>query len=176
MPKKFNIAPKPVQIADYEITALSLGESGRGRKNIIVPCPADSEYIEAGVSKTGKFRLNSSSNSAGWIMRISTYGAYIRGANGNVSVHPDYTGTVHLLCKGHGAFGDAGRTGTWDDVILHSKGEEFLLRVKPSRGDATLLWCVEGKEPVRLLYEQAEALDIDTAGSGIGNRGNFILL
>lgn len=181
MPKKFGINPVLIKVADYEISAISLGETGRGRKNIIVPCP-DAQYLEAGVSKSGKFRLNESKSSDGWILRISTQGAYIRGAHGNVSVHPDYKNEVHLLCKAYGAFGDAGRTGTWDDVILHSKRDALLLRVKPSRGDAYLLFYTslfqktERKEPAKLTYPQADALDIDLVGSSPTSRGEFILL
>lgn len=140
--KIYNIEPTEVSISTYTIHALALGEKGRGRTQTIVPTPDLSvgrgvRYLEPGVTKAGKPRLNQSNNPNGWVARISTEGAYIRGACGNVSVHRDFP--FQLIAKGHGAFGAAGGTGTWDDVLitLHNFA---LVRVKPSRGDAYFLW------------------------------------
>lgn len=167
--KTYNIAPKEIQVSDFTVTGIALGESGRGRQLTIVPCP-DAPLLEPGLSKTGKPRLNKSSSSRGWVIRVSTHGAYIRGANGNVSSPTPEAWTV--VARGYGAFGHAGRTGTWDDLVLATAQEEWILRVKPTRGDAYLLVCQNGKVS-QVSYPEAEALDIDTGESTPSSRGDW---
>ena len=108
----------------------------------------------------------------GWVARISTEGAYIRGAVGTVSAPPEVAKKVHVVAKGEGAFGDAGRTGNWDDILVATELEEFILRVKPSRGDAYLLLFKEGKV-TRFTYEEADLLEVDLHGSTSTSRGEM---
>lgn len=172
--KTYNIKPEKFKIADFEISAIALGEKGRGRTQVIVPSPI-SELLESGLSKTNKPRLNSSKSNLGWIFRISTEGAYIRGANGNISVSPKVLPNIKVIAKGQGAFGDAGRTGTWDDLIAETQLEDFLVRVKPSRGDAYLLWF-QTTGVKKLQYPEAEALDLDFGDTAQTSKGSWIRL
>jgi hypothetical protein len=170
--KTYDLTPVEISIADYQIFGVSLGESGRGRKLTTIPCPKEFKYLEPGLTKTGKPRLNSSSSDKGWIARVSTSGAYIRGARGNVSVPTHLLGEFNVIAKGYGAFGDAGRTGTWDDLIFSTLLEEFILRVKPSRGDAYLLVFSNGKV-TRLSFPEADALEIEYGDSSPSSRGTY---
>lgn len=172
--KTYNIKPEKTKIADFEIDAIALGEKGRGRSQAIVPSPV-SELLESGLSKTGKPRLNTSKSNLGWLFRISTEGSYVRGANGNVSVSPEIASQIKLIAKGQGAFGDAGRTGTWDDIIAETQLEDFLVRVKPSRGDAYILWF-QTTGVKKLQYPEAEALDLDFGNTAPTDRGSWVRL
>ena len=170
--KAYNICPQEVSVADFNFSAISLGEKGRGRILVNVACPATFTHLEVGTTKQGKSRLNSSTDPKGWVARVSTEGAYIRGAVGTVSAPPEVAKKVHVVAKGEGAFGDAGRTGTWDDLLVATELEEFILRVKPSRGDAYLLLFKEGKV-TRFTYEEADLLEVDLHGSTSTSRGEM---
>lgn len=175
MSKVFNISPLEVSVSDFKFYAITLGEKGRGRILVNVACPATFTHLEVGTTKQGKPRLNSSTNSKGWVARISTEGAYVRGAFGNVSTSPEVVDKVRVVARGQGAFGDAGRTGTWDDLLVATELEEFILRVKPSRGDAYLLLFKEGKV-TRFTYEEADLLEVDLHGSTSTSRGEMVKL
>ena len=169
--KTYGIKPEEIAIADFKITGISLGEKGRARRLTIVPTPA-SGLMEPGVSKTGKPRLNPSKSEAGWLARISTEGAYIRGGRGSVSALPETRPHINVVALGNGAFGAAGGTGYWVDVLLACKLEEFVLRVKPTRGDAYILSFANGNVS-RLTYAEAEALDIELGDSSPTSLGRF---
>lgn len=171
--KVYNIEAKKVQIADFEISAVSLGEHGRGRQLVNVACPEEFQYLEPGLTKNGRFRLNASISDKGWIARINTESSYIRGANGNVSIASEYAEHVRVEARGYGAYGDAGRIGNWEDIIISTELEDFWVRVKPSRGDAYILIFKDGKVN-KLTYEQAELLDMQLYGSEPRDRGELI--
>ena len=173
--KQFNICPQEVPVCDSTFQALTLGEKGRGRILVNVACPATFTYLEVGDTNKGKPRLNPSSNPKGWVARISTKGAYIRGAFGNVSTSPEVVDKIRVIARGQGAFGDAGNIGKWDDILLYTELEEFFLRVKPSRGDAYLLLFKEGKVS-RVTYEEAELLEVDLHRSTSTSRGEMVKL
>lgn len=80
------------------------------------------------------------------LIKISTYSGYIRNARGYWEI---IEGSVDCVVKGHGAFGEAGRVGTWDEglCILRSGA---VVRVFGSRyGD----WIIGYKDG------QLEAMD-----------------
>lgn len=170
--KAHNIKPTKVQVADFTFFAVSLGEKGRGRSLVNVACPEQFEFLEPGQTRTGKVRLIRSSSNKGWIARISTEGAYVRGANGNVSISNDYVDKIKVLARGTGAFGAAGRVGSWDDVLLLSDSDNFWVRVKPSRGDAYILMFSE-EQVVKVSYEEADLLELDLESTAT-SRGNLI--
>ena len=173
--KPFNICPQEVPVCDSTFQALTLGENGPGRTIVNVACPETFTHLEVGKTKQGKPSLNTSSNPKGWLARVSTEGDYIRGACGNISTSPEVADKIRVIARGKGAFGLAGNTGTWDDLLLETKLEEFTLRVKPSRGDAYLLLFKEGKVS-RVTYEEAELLELDLHGSTSTSRGEMVRL
>jgi hypothetical protein len=162
--KTYNLKPQPVKVGDVTVSAITIGESGRGRVLIHVPCPEVFEYLEAILPTEGpvkkKGRLIPTTANNGWVARISTEGSYIRGANGNVSAPKYLVNQINVVAKAYGAFGDAGRTGNWDDIIISTKLEEFYLRVKPSRGDAYILQFKES-QVCKISLEQADLIDLD---------------
>ncbi len=86
------------------------------------------------------------------LVRIYTLTSYIRRANGRYSV---VEGNPETLIGGHGAFGDAGRVGSWADGLVTMK-EGDVIRVYPSRGEHSyVLWLEEGK-PVTATWQEYE--------------------
>ena len=80
------------------------------------------------------------------LVRINTCSGYVRNARGYWET---IEGSVNCVAKGHGAFGDAGRVGTWDEglCVLYSGA---VVRVFGSRhGD----WVIGYKDG------QLEAMD-----------------
>jgi hypothetical protein len=140
--KAFNLKAKMVEVGGKEREAIALGENGRGRKLTLVKCAVgiqDGFLVTVKTPKPGMpgvVQIGPSSDSSGWLVRISTVGSYIRGADGNIKSLGGEGAQV--IARGHGAFGDAGRTGTWDDLLI-AVDDGAILRVKPSRGDAYFL-------------------------------------
>ncbi|MBN2865242.1 MAG: hypothetical protein JXK16_04485 [Thiotrichales bacterium] len=142
--KAYNLKTQKFNVTNgVEIDAIILGESGRGRRQEVIPCPDDGLENGAGVSvgrtQSGRPRINTAAKPEGaWLARIRTDGAYIRGADGNVRVLPNHAKGVELVAKGFGAFGLAGGVGNWDDVLVVVP-DGTLIRVKPTRATASYL-------------------------------------
>jgi hypothetical protein len=173
--KTYNLDPNIVTIGkEISFPAISLGEQGRGRLLTHVPCPETFVYVEPGETRSGKPRLNKSESSLDWIARVNTCGGYKRGANGKVYAPPG--ARVKVLALGTGAFGAAGRVGGWDDVLLIIP-DNTIIRVKPSRGDAYLLWFPTAGEVLKMGYSEAELaaehLGFELYGSTPGSSGEF---
>jgi len=153
--KAYNLVPKNVEMSFGTISVLVLGEAGRGRKMTYVPCERrfkDGEPVELVDSHAGKPKIVAGTDcSGGWIARISTENGYRRGACGNVqALQPTL---VRLIAEGYGAFGNVGRVGSWDDVLLIAQ-PGAVLRVKPTRGAAYYLHFTES-QVIRLSTEEA---------------------
>lgn len=135
--KEFNITPIEIKVdgnsGSFTVFGLSLGEQGRGRQRTIVPVERESQFYNLGKTKTGNpklFAANQSSGwTGGWVARISCEGCYTRDTNGRASG----TTGVEVIARGHGAEGDAGRLGTWDDLLL-SVPDGGVVKVKPHGG------------------------------------------
>jgi hypothetical protein len=75
------------------------------------------------------------------LVRIRTLTSYIRGASGR---YTKVEGEPETLIAGYGAFGAAGRVGSWDDGLVVMKAGD-VLRVYPSRGQHSYaLWLEDG--------------------------------
>jgi hypothetical protein len=125
--KVYNIKPEIINVAGEPTSVVQLGEDGRGRVIKRIACPESFKFLEpsplgASLKIKPRVKLLASASSVGWIARISASGAYVRGANGNVSISPEYLGSVRVVASGQGAFGDAGRTGSWDAHHLDRSG------------------------------------------------------
>ena len=177
--KTYNLNPSVVNVAGNDISVLKLGEKGRGRVEKLIKCDSITDSMKVLAPKAGmpgNVKIVADvDNSVGLIIRVSTEGSYVRGANGNVSVSPNDVDKVNVVAKGYGAFGDAGRTGTWDDVLLVVTNAT-VLRVKPSRGDAYLMSIDEDFNVQKLSYSEAELLEIDLHDSTDSARGEFVKL
>jgi hypothetical protein len=170
----FGFKPEDIKVGDFNISGFKLGETGRGRLQTIVPCPS-TPFVEPGLSKSGKFRLNKAINTPNyWIAAISTKGEYIRGGRGYVYKTPN--SKVELLTYGKGATGAAGRTGSWIHPLLKVPFGE-VIRVKPMRLEAYFLQFKENKV-IRISYNEASALDamdlFNLYNSAPKSKGDFI--
>jgi len=169
MAKAWNLIAQKSTVGGREISTLNLGESGRGRQLTHVPCPVGLQNGDAVTAtlpetKPNGLKTKASIKAGGvegdtWVARISTDGAYIRGAQGNVSYDPAQSPTPILIAKGYGAFGDAGRTGNWDDVIVLVQ-DGTILRIKPTRGDVYFLFF-EAHKVSRLTQDELDLLGLE---------------
>ena len=166
--KAYNLAAKVIEVAGNKIPVIQLGENGRGRLLVSIPCPErlqDGDTVQALPPQTKANGLKtkpsikrSNDPENGWVARISTNGSYIRGACGNISYDPTQPAPI-VIAKGYGAFGDAGRTGTWDDVVVQVS-DGTVLRVKPTRADAYYLWFQKEKVGT-LTLDELELLGLE---------------
>jgi len=105
------------------------------------------------------------------IVRINSYGGYIRGAYGSWQT---IVGQPETLVKAHGAFGDAGRIGNWDDglVVMHP-GD--VIKIHPSRtwghGDSALWLDETGKLQTATWQDYETMMAIHEAEAIIANAG-----
>ncbi len=166
--KAYNLKSITKNIAGKEQPVIQLGEEGRGRKSVLIKCEAgivDGELVNLKTPKPGLPGVPQIAKSSEdpcdekWLARISTNGAYIRGAQGNIR-YLSNTPPATLISKGHGAFGDAGRTGTWDDVLV-VVAVGAVLRVKPSRGDAYFL-KFDSEQVIKMTAQEAQFEGIST--------------
>ena len=130
--KAYNLNAKEIELSFGKISALVLGERGRGRWQVIVPAPKDikdGSGVCIGKTKTGKNKIVFCDDKKGWLARVSTEGRYVRGATGFIKANP---AKVKIIEAGNGAYGDAGRLGTWKDYLLQIEDNTFVY-VKPTR-------------------------------------------
>ena len=166
--KAYNLATAVIEVAGNKLSVIQLGEKGRGRLLVSIPCPEglqDGDTVQALPPQTKANGLKtkpsikrSNDPENGWVARISTNGSYIRGACGNISYDPTQPAPI-VIAKGYGAFGDAGRTGTWDDVVVQVP-DGTVLRVKPTRADAYYLWFQKEKVST-LTLDELELLGLE---------------
>jgi hypothetical protein len=161
--KTYGINPRTFEIKNkeetlYSLEAIEMGEKGVGRKYLLVPCPLNFTYLQPGTTKSGKIRLCQSDSSDGWIVHINAKGAYLRDARGRIKIQSGIT--YSLLEKAYGAFGIAGRVGSWDDVLISVSAEFFFLLVKPTRGEKYYISFKDGKA-TKLTPEEFDIISID---------------
>lgn len=148
-----------------------LGEQGRGRRYEKIGLsrrnPAvviGNRVLEAKVTKItlppkdGKpeksfFVLEDTTvKSESILIRINTYGGYQRPSFGREGLGSCkvIAGSPKEVIAGHGAFGDAGRVGSWDDVLMvMGKGDVFKIRPSfiDTPSDDLMLWVDKNGNP-----------------------------
>ena len=121
--KLYNVEPREEEFPWGKMQVVTLGEKGRGRIYTIVPfqCKYDpyaSDY-EIGKTKSGKPKIiRTWEPSEGYIAKISTLGDYVRGAHGELRLLKTNAPNVKIIASGLGAWGDAGRLGSWPEYLL----------------------------------------------------------
>lgn len=157
------LTPGIVTVSSTLGPVVFLGEEGRGRQyekiGLDRKIPADiidGRILEANPRKvslpasSGKpaktfYVLERPSTGGGWdqLIRINTYSSYIRGGSGRWNT---IAGAPETLISGYGAFGDAGRIGSWSDGLIRMRPGD-VLKVSPSRSiggiDSFALWVDE---------------------------------
>ncbi len=115
-----NIEPMNVDLSFGTISAVVLGEHGRGRSRAVIPADVAPAYT-IGRTRIGNIRLNGTDpdlDPVRFVARINCDGPYTRGTRGWAGVMPEHVDLVRILAIGNGAFGDAGRIGTWYDYLV----------------------------------------------------------
>lgn len=110
-----------------------VGEFGRGRKLISLPCPPDMENIKAGLhkeltigqTKTGKPRIIKEEDNKLYVI-LSSEGGYTRRGCGFIHIMERDKDKIKVLALGNGADGDAGRIGTWDCALFEVSGDTTM--------------------------------------------------
>jgi len=130
--KLWNIEPYKVSTGFGEIDAVLLGEEGRGRKRALVP-----------ITKINKIN-------AQWVVRLSAEGTYTRGTYGTVYVLTEDREKIKIIDFGIGAYGDAGRIGSWNDFMVSIEETPVRFLMRPSGGPAKRerYWIVFDKDKV----------------------------
>ena len=91
------------------------------------------------------------------LVQINSNGGYVRGGHGGWKV---VEGNPETMVSGYGAFGDAGRTGNWNDgIVLMHPGD--VVKIHPSRtwgsGDSAL-WLDETGTPQTASWQDYEMI------------------
>ena len=162
---------------DLIVKAVLLGEYGRGRmlfpvvvsEDIITNGKINGE-VTIGSTRSGKPKIiKATAEDKLWLDRVSTLTSYIRNGCGWVGALEN--SGITTIARGMGAFGDAGRIGEWDDVLI-SVPEKTWIRIKPSRGPARFKYypvMAGDSTPVEVNEEGLDAfvecLDIDPPSS-----------
>jgi hypothetical protein len=135
--KLYDIRPTCKEFSWGEMQCLALGEEGRGRKRVIIPFHAsfDEEASDYEIGQTRKGNpkiIRTGKSSEGWIARINCYYTYTRNTRGYYEI---IAGNVEEITVGFGAFGTAGRIGSWDDALVTVKPPfPAIIKVYPSGG------------------------------------------
>lgn len=134
-----------------EMLVVTLGERGRGRHESYIPfhAPIDCQLIELSTTKSGHIKIVPSQSSLDWLAVVSGSGVYTRNTYGTVYVPPYLTGNVKVVEYGYGAYGDAGRIGTWYEFLITVK-DGTLLKVRPAGGSSKIAryWLYFGNDRV----------------------------
>ena len=105
-----------------EVSVITLGEEGRGRKEVFIPSAFDikkgmNESLDIGKTKTNRPRVVSTTeDTLGLYMILKTYGGYTRRGCGFVRVTD--INQINIIEYANGADGGAGRIGFWNDYLI----------------------------------------------------------
>lgn len=120
------------------IFGISLGERGRGRREIFIPCPERIKVckgpnigLEIGTSKSGRPRINKCPGGAETplYLLVDSRCGYTRRGCGTIRVNKPEA--VEVLAEGNSADGDAGRIGTAAAKVIRVKAD-CIIRVRYS--------------------------------------------
>ncbi|HPW67760.1 MAG TPA: hypothetical protein PLS84_11865 [Salinivirgaceae bacterium] len=154
-----------------KINIVELGESGRGRKLIVLPSEVDVQEglntdITIGLTKSGKPRINRFKDDRLFLL-IDTAGGYTRRGDGEASVHKSCKDNVKILSYGNGADGLAGRIGIWEVFVVEVLNDNTIwLNIQLSGGSKSDIYKIQNKivEYVGRNKDQQLSLYQDTTG------------
>lgn len=148
-----------------DLKCVTLGERGRGRKEILLPslnnivCGLNKE-VTVGVTKNGRPRINRVKNPQednSMYLLIDTYGGYSRQGNGYIDFRAEQG--FEIISEGNGADGDAGRIGSWGVYVVKAPDDAKLkiIKIKYSGKANKIAYLAVIGQDVRLISED----DID---------------
>lgn len=133
--KAYNLQASIHKLPFGNLEAIGLGERGRGRQYLLIPCPTgiqNGDPVDLSMTATGKPKIVRGNFSGEWLVRVSTQYTYTRGTSGRI-LNPNREQKIKVISCGLGAYGDAGRIGSWKDYLLQAPVGSYLC-VLPSGG------------------------------------------
>ena len=173
--KQYNLFPyRQVREMSFgQLTILAIGERGRARYEAIVPFAStitEQHLVELAPTKSGKLKIVPSDSDNGWLAVLDAEGCYTRNTLGDVYVPEEQKSNVQIVSKGYGAYGAAGRVGTWYSYLAAIQEDTFIW-VRPSGGahKVSRYWLYFGEDKVyRLSKEElslfCDEMDLDVPG------------
>jgi hypothetical protein len=147
--KPYNIHPDLIQIHGKTAPVIELGYDGRNSEQKYIYCPVHFQFLEATPPSIGEVKLKrilvKSTSSKGWIARIDTQGFYVRGANGEVAVDPNFVDNLEIVARAKG------KSNRCPDLIIQTTLDHFWLRVSPANSDAYIL-CFDDEKVSKIGY------------------------
>jgi hypothetical protein len=169
--KLYNISPKEMEFPWGKMSVVVLGERGRGRKQVLVPFHArfneNADNYEVGETQSGGVKIIQGQNSSvGYIAKLSGEGVYTRGTIGTVYVSQGDIEKIEVLEKGWGAYGDAGRIGTWYEYLVVIKSFPVVFYVRPAGGESKIpsYWLVFTAQKVYEVREEEAEIFAEQTG------------
>jgi len=150
--KRYNVEPHEREFSWGKMLVVVLGEKGRGRYESLIPyhAPKEAEYLDIGVTKSGKPKIVKGESPNGkWLAVVSGEGVYTRNTYGTVYCLPKDKDKIRVIARGRGAYGQAGRIGSWYEFLIVVP-DGTLLKVRPAGGEEKRprYWLYFGGEKV----------------------------
>ena len=165
MKRYFDVEQRSFAWGDMYVVVL--GEQGRGRKEVYIPYHAhiDCQLVELGSTKSGHVKIVASQSNVGWLAVVSGRGVYTRGTYGTVYVPPAFVEKVKVVAYGYGAYGDAGRIGSWYEFLITVEDNTFL-KIRPAGGSSkkARYWLYFDADVVRKISMEEMPLFCDAFG------------
>jgi hypothetical protein len=148
------IKTKTEQMSWGALDFVGLGEEGRGRKLLRLPCPSGFELEHSvvqrgysiGATKSGAPRINRGEDGKLYMI-LDSSGGYTRRGDGVIySADPS---KVSGICKGWGADGAAGNIGQWSAGIVEARAGA-VIRVRIAGGQPSEIFYV--REDLSVVY------------------------
>jgi len=167
--KRFEIHPIEGEFDWGTMSIIELGESGRNRRLVYVPyhAPDDAEFLEIGTTRSGRPKIIKSESPEGWLAVVSGSGTYTRGTYGTAYCLESDKDKIQIIEYGKGAFGQAGRIGSWYEFLI-AIPDDIFIRIRPAGGSHKIAryWLFFGKEKAYKISDNeidlfCEARDIE---------------
>lgn len=178
--KQYNLFPyrQVRQMPFGQLTILAIGERGRARYEAIIPFAStisEKDFVELTPTKSGKLKIVPSSESNGWLAVLDSEGCYTRNTLGQVYVQETQKSNIQIAAKGNGAYGHAGRVGTWYAYLAVIKEGTFIW-VRPSGGahKVSRYWLYFGEDKVYRLSKEELPLFCDQIGLEMPDKGSLV--
>lgn len=177
-----NLSIETRKMSFGDLKCVTLGEKGRGRKEILLPslsnirCGLNKE-LTVGVTKNGRPRINKikpQEEDNSMYLLIDTYGGYSRRGSGYINYQEGQG--FEILAEGNGADGDAGRIGTWGVYVIKAPVDDRLkfIKIKYSGKENKEAYLAVIGQDVRLISEDDIDIFFDNLGLDM-NDYKFIL-